>query len=78
MAFGLVVLIVGGLRRSLTLRWIGLVVLVGTLAKVLLFDMQRLDGVIRAASFLAVGALLIFGALAARRLNAGAVLFRRG
>ena len=76
--FGLAVLIVGGLRRSLTLRWLGLVVLIGTLAKVLIFDMDHLDGVIRAASFLAVGVLLIVGALAARRLNAGAGFLLRG
>lgn len=70
--FGLAALVTGGLRRGgLTLRWIGLVVLMGTLAKVLLFDMERLSGMIRAGSFLAVGALLIFAALAARRLDAG-------
>jgi uncharacterized membrane protein len=38
---------------------------------VLLFDMATLDGVVRAASFLAVGALFIGGALVVRRLNAG-------
>jgi uncharacterized membrane protein len=74
--FGLASLVTGGLRRDgLTLRWIGLVVLTGTLAKVLVFDMERLSGMIRAASFLAVGALLIFGALAARRLDAGGGFF---
>ena len=75
--FGLVVLVIGGARRDITLRWLGLIALIGTAAKVLLFDMAALDGVIRAGSFLAVGALLIIGALAARRLNAdGAVFFR--
>ena len=75
--YGLLILIAGGLRKSLTLRWLGLIGLLGTLAKVLIFDMERLDGMTRAASFLAVGALLIFGALAARRLNAGAALLLR-
>ncbi len=70
--FGLVCLVVGGVRSSPTVRWLGLVALLGTVAKVLLFDMAHLDGVVRAASFLAVGALLIVGALAARRLNAPA------
>jgi uncharacterized membrane protein len=75
--FGLAVLVIGGARRDITLRWLGLIALIGAAAKVLLFDMAALDGVIRAASFLAVGALLIVGALAARRLNAdGAVFFR--
>jgi uncharacterized membrane protein len=46
-------------------------VLLVTAAKVLLFDMATLDGVVRAASFLAVGALFIAGALVVRRLNAG-------
>ncbi|MCC7268438.1 MAG: DUF2339 domain-containing protein, partial [Caulobacteraceae bacterium] len=70
--FGLLVLVIGAARRSLTLRWLGLAILIGTVVKVLIFDTARLDGVIRAASFLAVGALLIVGAVAARRLNAGA------
>ena len=79
--FGLGALVTGGIRRAggLTLRWIGLAVLTGALVKVLLFDMERLNGVIRAGSFLAVGALLIFAALAARRLDAGgSFLFGRG
>jgi uncharacterized membrane protein len=72
--FGLAVLLIGGARRDLTLRWLGLAVLLGTVAKVFLFDMARLEGAARAASFLALGVLLLAGALAARRLNAGAGL----
>jgi uncharacterized membrane protein len=68
--FGLACLTMGAARSSQTVRWLGLVVLLGTVAKVLLFDMARLDGMVRAASFLAVGALLIVGALAARGLGA--------
>jgi uncharacterized membrane protein len=60
-----------GVRRSdIALRWTGLCLLLFTTAKVLLFDMARLDGMVRAASFLALGALLIIGALAARRIGA--------
>jgi uncharacterized membrane protein len=69
--FGLVVLFRASARKDVVLRWLGLVVLLVTAAKVLLFDMATLDGVVRAASFLAVGALFIAGALVARRLNAG-------
>lgn len=69
-AFGLVVLFRASARKDVALRWLGLVVLLATAAKVLLFDMATLDGVVRAASFLAVGALFIAGALVARRLNA--------
>jgi len=70
-AFGLVVLFRASARQDAALRWLGLVVLLATAAKVLLFDMATLDGVVRAASFLAVGALFIAGALVVRRLNAG-------
>ena len=69
--FGLVVLFRASARKDVSLRWLGLVVLLATAGKVLLFDMATLDGVVRAASFLAVGALFIAGALVARRLNAG-------
>jgi uncharacterized membrane protein len=69
--FGLVVLFRASARKDAALRWLGLAVLLITAAKVLLFDMATLDGVVRAASFLAVGALFIAGALVARRLNAG-------
>jgi uncharacterized membrane protein len=73
--FGLGVLVAGGLKRHYTLRWLGLGILLVTVAKVGLFDTSRLDGMIRAASFLGLGVLLIVGALAARRLNARALLF---
>lgn len=68
--FGLVVLSLGAARRHATLRWAGLAVLLMTAVKVMFFDLARLEGVVRAASFLAVGALFLVGALAARRLNA--------
>lgn len=67
--FGLATLSLGTARREAALRWAGLAVLAITAVKVLIFDLARLEGVIRAASFLAVGALFLVGALAARRLN---------
>ena len=71
-AFGLVVLSLGSARKDVVLRWAGLVVLLLTAGKVLLFDLAKLEGVVRAASFLAVGALLLGGAVLVRRLNARA------
>lgn len=68
--FGLLTLGSGTVRHDIVLRWAGLVILLVTAAKVLFFDLARLEGVIRAASFLAVGALFLAGALVARRLNA--------
>ncbi|CAN5144777.1 hypothetical protein BH10PSE3_BH10PSE3_35480 [soil metagenome] len=67
--FGLAVLFRASARKDVALRWLGLVALLATAGKVLLFDMSTLDGVVRAASFLAVGALFIAGAVVARRLN---------
>jgi uncharacterized membrane protein len=69
-AYGLAVMVMGVRRGDIALRWAGLGLLLFTTAKVLLFDMARLDGMVRAASFLALGALLIVGALAARRVGA--------
>lgn len=70
--YGLIALAVGAGRRDLSLRGLGLVVLLTTTAKVFLFDMARLEGVVRAASFLALGAVLLAAALAARRFAASA------
>jgi len=65
--FGLVVF--GAARRMNDLRIVGLVVLGATTAKIFLFDMARLDGVIRAGSFLAVGALMLAAAVLVRRFT---------
>jgi hypothetical protein len=67
--YGLVVVVAGARRDDRMLRWLGLGILVITTLKVFLFDMATLSGVIRAASFLALGALLLVGALGARRLG---------
>jgi uncharacterized membrane protein len=64
---GVAVLIIGTRREEPTLRWCGLALVGLTVGKVLLFDVAALDGVTRAGSFLAVGALLLAGALLARR-----------
>lgn len=68
--YGVGVLILGARREDIVLRWTGLALLLATTAKVFLFDMARLDGMVRAGSFLALGALLIVAALAARRIGA--------
>jgi hypothetical protein len=70
--YGLAVLAAGARAGDRPLRWLGLLILLSTTAKVFLFDMARLDGVVRAASFLALGAALLVAALAARRLGAAA------
>lgn len=72
--YGFGLLVYGAARRSNDLRAAGLVVLMITTAKIFLFDMARLDGVLRAASFLAVGALLLAAAVLVRRFSGGAVL----
>lgn len=69
--FGLATLSLGTLRKDVTLRWAGLLVLLVTAVKVLFFDLSQLEGVVRAASFLVVGALFLAGALATRRLRSG-------
>jgi uncharacterized membrane protein len=70
--YGLMVLAGGAARKDPPVRWLGLAILLGTTLKVFLFDMAHLQGVIRAASFLALGLVLLVGALAARRFG-GAV-----
>jgi uncharacterized membrane protein len=67
--YGLGALVLGAQLRDLAVRWTGLAILLFTTAKVFIFDMARLDGMVRAASFLALGALLITAALAARRFG---------
>jgi uncharacterized membrane protein len=67
--FGFGLLVYGAARRNNDLRGAGLAVLGVTLAKIFLFDMARLDGVVRAGSFLAVGALLLTAAVLVRRLS---------
>jgi uncharacterized membrane protein len=70
--YGFALLVYGAARRNNDLRLAGLTVLLITLAKIFLFDMSRLEGVVRAGSFLAVGALLLAAAVIVRRMG-GAV-----
>jgi len=69
--YGFALLVFAAARREPDLRWAGLAVLLGTTAKVFLFDMAHLEGVVRAGSFLAVGALLLAAAVIARRVSGG-------
>lgn len=66
--FGLAVLATGARMANRALRWVGLAILLLTTAKVFLFDMAHLAGAIRAGSFLALGAILLAGALTTRHL----------
>lgn len=66
--FGFGLLLTGVARRVTDLRLAGLAVLFVTLGKIFVFDLARLEGLVRAASFLAVGALLLAAAVLARRL----------
>lgn len=63
-AFGL-----GQWRNEALLRWLGLGLLLITTAKVFLFDMGQLSGVIRVGSFVGLGAVLLAIAWAARRAS---------
>ena len=64
--FSAIVLWTGTATRNALLRWTGLALFLVTTAKVFLIDMARLDGVIRAASFLGLGGVLVLVALAVR------------
>jgi hypothetical protein len=66
---GLAVLVVGLSRRSNQLRYAGLALFGLTLAKIFLFDLAELSSVARAASFVAVGGLLLAGGLLVQRLD---------
>jgi uncharacterized membrane protein len=67
--FGAATLAIGALRRDGVLRWVGLALLLAVTAKVFLVDMARLNGVVRAASFLGLGGVLVLVALATRRFG---------
>jgi uncharacterized membrane protein len=69
--YGFAALALGAQRRDFWLRGFGLVVLLGATAKVFLFDLAQLEGVIRAGSFLVLGVVLLVSALAARQLRGG-------
>ncbi|MDB5429938.1 MAG: hypothetical protein JWP35_1054 [Caulobacter sp.] len=56
-------------RKGRYLARYGLILLLATAAKVLFFDMAQLSGMVRVASFIAVGVLMLAGALTARRMG---------
>ena len=76
-AYGLAVLVVGARSRDRTAQWFGLGLLLLATLKVFFYDMATLQGPARAASFLALGALLIVAALVARRTGATDALLGR-
>jgi uncharacterized membrane protein len=59
LVIGVGVLVVGTLWRSQALRIASGVLIALTVAKVFLFDMSELEGVLRALSFIGLGAVLI-------------------
>ena len=66
-ALGIALLAAG--RKGRYLARYGLILLLATAAKVLFFDMAQLSGMVRVASFIAVGVLMLAGALTARRMG---------
>jgi len=66
---GLTLLVLGVARRSSRLRYAGLALFGLTLAKIFLFDLAELSSVARAASFVAVGGLLLAGGVLVQRLS---------
>lgn len=66
---GLTLLVPGVARRSSRLRYAGLALFGLTLGKIFLFDLAELSSVARAASFVAVGGLLLAGGVLVQRLS---------
>ncbi len=66
---GLSLLVAGVVRRSAVLRYAGLALFGITLAKIFLYDLAELSSVARAASFLAVGGLLLAGGFLVQRFS---------
>jgi uncharacterized membrane protein len=59
LVLGVAILVVGVLQRSYVLRVASAVLIAVAVAKVFLFDMSELEGVLRALSFIGLGAVLI-------------------
>ena len=70
--FAIAILIVGMVRKSVAIRHVAMAVLALSVAKVFVFDMASLTGVLRAASFMGLGVALIGIAYLYQR-----VVFRR-
>jgi uncharacterized membrane protein len=69
-AIGLAALWVGLRRGTQWLRLAGFVLFASALAKLFLYDLTSLSSITRALSFLAVGAVLLFGGFLVQRLGA--------
>jgi uncharacterized membrane protein len=69
-AIGLAALWVGLRRGTHWLRLAGFVLFASALAKLFLYDLTSLSSITRALSFLAVGAVLLFGGFLVQRLGA--------
>lgn len=65
--FAAIALALGTLRNDPILRWVGLAVFAATIVKVFFLDTAQLSGVIRAASFLGLGAIAAVATWMARR-----------
>ena len=66
---GAAVFWLGTQRDNAILRWCAIAILLATTGKVLLFDMAQLTGIIRVASFLGLGLVLLAIAWRARRFG---------
>jgi uncharacterized membrane protein len=69
-AIGLAALWVGLRRGTRWLRLAGFVLFASALAKLFLYDLANLSSITRAVSFLAVGAVLLFGGFLVQKLGA--------
>lgn len=59
MLYGAMLMILGFIRRSADLRWMALIVIALTIAKVFLYDISELDRAYRVVSFIVLGVLLL-------------------
>ncbi|HET6442240.1 MAG TPA: DUF2339 domain-containing protein [Phycisphaerae bacterium] len=61
--YALALLAVGMVRRRALLRWLALGILVGTIVKVFVYDLSKVEAIWRILSFLGLGLLLLAGSL---------------
>jgi len=61
--YAFALLAVGIVRRRALLRWLALVILVGTIVKVFVYDLSKVEAIWRILSFLGLGLLLLAGSL---------------
>jgi uncharacterized membrane protein len=61
--YAFALLAVGMVRRRALLRWLALGILVGTIVKVFVYDLSKVEAIWRILSFLGLGLLLLAGSL---------------